>query len=296
MPNVQYGIDHPVVTIRDLDKAREQFKKLGFAPNPVGFHPWGTTMSLLMFKENFVELISVNDASKFGTNSIGGFCYGRNVGKFLERVEGLGLVALHSKDCKADHQALVNRGLVSQGQIDFRRDMKKPDGTPDVAIVSLGLFLNEEERDVSNFICHQHRPELIWVPAWQNHPNGVEAITAVTYVANRPMDLAPRYVAFYGDDQVRKSSDYVEADSGCGAIRIASPYRIKEMFGSISMPDWKGDTAPHGIAITVSTPRFDELGEMWIKAGIPSTTSPQGTLLIAPEHCGNVIMEFERKQ
>lgn len=293
MPNVQFGIDHPVVTIRDLAKARAQFEKLGFAPNPVGFHPWGTTLSLLMFKENFIELISVNDSSKFGTNAVGDFCYGRNVGKFLDRVEGLGLVALHSKDGKADHQMLVDRGLTSQGQIDFRRDMKKPDGTPDVAIVSLGLFLNEKERDVSNFICHQHRPELIWVPGWMNHPNGVNAVTAVTYIASRPLDLAERYDAFYGKENVSKSDHEVLADSGCGDIRISSPARVKELFGDIALPDWNGDSSPHGISITVSTPRFGQLEEIWDAAGVTWKQSPRGTLLISPEHCGNVIMEFE---
>lgn len=293
MANTQFGIDHPVITIRDLEKTRTQFKSLGFEPNAVGYHPWGTSMSLLMFKDNFIELISVHDASKFGTNSVGGFCYGRNVGKFLDRVEGLGLVALHSKDGKGDHQLLVDRGLKSQGQIDFRRDMKKPDGSPDVAIVSLGLFLNEDQRDVSNFICHQHRPELIWIPAWQNHPNGVNGITAVTYIAEKPLDLAGRYEAFYGASKLKSESEYVEADSGCGLIRIASPNKVKSMFGDISHPDWKGDSAPHGIAITVATPKFSELEAIWRYNGVPYYRSPKGTFLIPPQYCGNVIMEFE---
>ena len=294
MPNVQFGIDHPVVTIRDLAVAREQFTKLGFAPAPVGFHPWGTTLSLLMFKDNFIELISVNDPQKFGTNSVNGFCYGRNVGKFLDRVEGLGLVALHSKDARSDHQMLVNRGLKSQGQIDFRRDMKKPDGTPDVAIVSLGLFLNEEQRDVSNFICHQHRPELIWIPAWMNHPNGVNAVTAVTYIANRPEELLNRYLAFYGNEKVKASEDEVIADSGCGIIRICSPRRVTELFGSMRLPNWNGDTLPHGICLTVSTSRFDDLPAIWNTAGVTWEKSSHDTFLISPDQCGNVIMEFER--
>ncbi len=136
MANVTFGIDHPVITVRDFDAVRAQFIKLGFAPNPVGYHPWGTTLSLLMFKDNFIEIIAVHDASKFGTLAVDGFCYGRNVGRFTDRVEGLGLVALHSRDARGDHAALVARGLKSQGLIDFRRDMKKPDGTPDVAVES----------------------------------------------------------------------------------------------------------------------------------------------------------------
>ncbi len=294
MPNVTFGIDHPVVTVRDLAPVREQYQRLGFAPNPIGFHPWGTTLSLLMFKDNFIELISVNDATKFGTNAVDGFCYGRNVGKFLERVEGLGLVALHSKDARGDHASLTSRGLQSQGLIDFRREMKKPDGSPDVAIVSLGLFLNETQRDVSNFICHQHRPELIWVPEWQRHLNGVNAVTAVTYVAEQPLDLEERYAAFYGKEHVLRLGAGFVADTGCGAIRVLSPDEAKAFYGDVPLPDWGGDNSPHGISITVATPRFGDLPTLWQASGVTFTRSAAGTLLVSPDQCGNVILEFEQ--
>jgi hypothetical protein len=294
MANVQFGIDHPVVTVRDLAKTREQFKRLGFEPNPVGYHPWGTSLSLLMFRDNFIELISVHDPSKFGTNSVGGFCYGRNVGSFLERAEGLGLVALHSKDGKGDHAMLVRRGLASQGQIDFRREMKKPDGSPDVAIVSLGLFLNGEQRDVSQFICHQHRPELIWVREWQNHPNGVNAVTRVTYLAESPSELKSRFVAFYGEERVQSCSDELVADSGCGTFRVVTSARAHLLYDAAELPDWRGDDQPHGIALTVATPRFEELPRLWRDQSVHYRLSDRGTYVIPASNCGNVVMEFER--
>ncbi|MES2399496.1 MAG: VOC family protein [Pseudomonadota bacterium] len=291
MSKVSLGIDHPVVTVRDLARAREQYRRLGFAPNPVGFHPWGTTLSLLMFKDNFIELISVSDSSKFGSHS-GGFCYGRNVSRFLERVEGLGLVALHSKDGRRDHARLVAQGLKSQGLIDFRRELKKPDGSPDEAVVTLGLFLNEEQRDVSQFICHQHRPDLVWMPEWQHHPNGVEAVSAVTYLAENPLDLLPRFLAFYGD--VAYSNELLEVDTGCGTLRAVSPVRARQMFGDVPLPDWGADPAPHGIAISVSTPLFSQLESLWVVHGIKCQESPSGSLLVPPQHCGNVLLEFVR--
>jgi catechol 2,3-dioxygenase-like lactoylglutathione lyase family enzyme len=294
MPNVTFGIDHPVVTVRDLASAREQYRRLGFAPNPVGFHPWGTTLSLLMFEDNFIELISVHDASKFGANSVDGFCYGREVGNFLRRTEGLGLLALHSRNARADHHALTGRGLASQGLIDFRREMVKPDGSPDVAIVSLGLFLNERQRDVSYFICHQHRPELIWVPQWQQHPNGVHAVTAVTYVAERPAELVERHAAIYGPERLIQKGEGFEADSGCGLIRVVTIAEAIALFGGVSLPDWRGDDGAHGIAITVSTSKFDELEPLWRANGITHAISSHGRWVIPPDQCGNVILAFER--
>jgi len=295
MSNCTLGIDHPVVTVRDHAAVLQQYCAIGFSPSPVSYHPWGTVLSLMMFRDNFIELIGVADATKFGTNSVNGFCYGRNVGRFLERAEGLGLVALHSKDADADHARLVARGLASQGRIDFKRAMQKPDGSPDVAVVSLGLFLNESARDVSHFICHQHRPELIWVPAWQQHPNGALAVVAVTYLAHDPQALADRFAAFYGSENLRCDTGSLSVASGCGEFRVWDTGAVKRQFGDIPLP-WRTDGAPHGIAITVATSRFAELEDLWRQNGVAAQRSPGGSLLLAPQYCGNVILEFVAEQ
>lgn len=291
MANQTFGIDHPVVTVRDHAAVLAQYRAIGFSPSPVSYHPWGTVLSLMMFRDNFIELIGVDDASKFGTNAVNGFCYGRNVGAFIERAEGLGLVALHSKDADADHALWTARGLASQGRIDFRRAMKKPDGTPDTAVVSLGLFLNEQQRDVSHFICHQHRPELIWVPQWQQHPNGACAVRAVTYVAHRPADLFVRFEAMYGAERLSLRDEALHVQTGCGDFWVLSPSAIRRRFQDLPLPWWPDDS-PHGVAITVATTRFGELEALWERSGLTARRSPTGSLLLPPALCGNVILEF----
>lgn len=291
MPNRPLGIDHPVVTVRDHAAAVARYRALGFSPSPISYHPWGTVLSLMMFRDNFIEVIGVADAAKFGTNSVNGFCYGRNVGRFLDRAEGLSLVALHSKDADGDHARLTGRGLKSQGRIDFRRAMTKADGSPDVAVVSLGLFLNEEQRDVSHFICHQHRPELIWVPEWQKHPNGVHAIASVTYVAAEPEALRTRFAAMYGEEKVVTGSGGLTIDTGCGLFRVLTPAAATQTFGDIPLPSWP-DNEAHGIAISLATSKFDRLEALWKENGIAPRRGPAGTWLLEPKLCGNVILEF----
>lgn len=291
MQNVPLGIDHPVVTVRNHPACLERYRAIGFSPSPVSYHPWGTVLSLMMFRDNFIELISVADPSKFGINAVEDFCYGRNVGRFLDRAEGLGLVALHSKDADADHAKLRQAGLPSQGRIDFRRATKKADGTPDTAIVSLGLFLNPEQPDVSQFICHQHRPELIWVPEWQDHPNGANAVAGVTYIAERPADLEERFVAFYGERATFGDDASLVVDTGCGVMRVVSPDAARLRFGSSELPWWENNS-PHGISITVSTTRFDSLEGLWSTNGVTFKRGPGGNLFLPPSECGNVILEF----
>lgn len=283
------GIDHPLVTVRDHAAALELYRKMGFAPSPVSYHPWGSVTSLMMFPSNFIELIGVDDRSKFGTNSVDGFCFGRQLGQFLDRgEEGVSLVALHSKDADADHARMVQAGLDSQGRIDFRRRMTLPDGRHDEAVVSLALFIDPELPDASNFICHQHRPELIWVRGWQNHPNGADGILAITYLAD-PKRLEPRWRAIYGD-AVRYNGNVLEADTQCGVLRAIDAATAALESPGIELPAVT-EERPHAIAIRLHTNSPDTLRSILEHNAIPHH-QVAGRVLVEPQSAGNVILEF----
>jgi hypothetical protein len=283
------GIDHPLVTVRNHPQTLELYRKMGFAPSPVSYHPWGTVTTLVMFPSNFIEIIAVDDASKFGTNSVGGFCFGRQLGSFLDRgEEGISLVALHSKDADADYARLTDAGLASQGRIDFRRKMTLPDGRPDEAVVSLGLFMDEQNPDVSNFICHQHRPELIWVPEWQNHPNGADGILAVTYLAD-PARLEARWKALYGD-AVGYNGDVLEANTRCGVLRAMNLATAQAEFAGVDLPEAVSDR-PRAIALRINTKNLDAARTIIESNQVPHHADAQ-CLLIEPRAAGNVILEM----
>ncbi|QPC44393.1 VOC family protein [Kaustia mangrovi] len=279
------GIDHPLVTVADHAATLDRYRRMGFQPSPVSHHPWGTVTALVMFPDNFIELIGVEDPSKFGTNSVNGFCFGRFLGGFLDNQEGVSLVALHSKDARADHRAVVEKGLKTQGIIDFRRAMKKPDGTPDEAVVSLVMLIDEDLPEASNFICHQHRPELIWVPEWQNHPNGAVAIAAVTYVDDAAGTLAKRFATLYGTD-----GEGGVFDTGCGVINVVAAREAAGRFGGVDLPRFAADR-PHAVAITVAVESLRQLRAS-LEAGEVPHTDAERRVLVAPDFCGNVILEF----
>lgn len=286
----RYGIDHPLVVVNDHASVLERYIRMGFLPSPVSYHPWGTVTSLMMFPNNFIELIGVDDPEKFGTNSVDGFCFGRQLDSFLSRdQEGIYLVALHSKDADGDYAELTGRGLEGQGRIDFRRKMKLPDGTPDEAVVSLGLFIDSHLPDAPNFICQQHKPELIWVPEWQNHPNGVNGITAVTYLAE-PQELIERWRAIYSEENVSFDGEVLIADTGCGVFRAMNAEAIQKYYPGISLPKGKSHH-PHGVAISMSTTSPGELKRILQTQNTPFNEF-DNKILVAPEWTGNVIFEF----
>ena len=285
----RFGIDHPLVTVKNHAQALQNYVRMGFSPSLVSYHPWGTVTSLMMFPNNFIELIGVDDATKFGTNSVNGFCFGRQLGSFLQRgEEGISLVALHSKNADDDYAELTERGLSGQGRIDFRRKMTLPDGTPDEAVVSLGLLVDESKPDASNFICHQHKPELIWVPGWQNHPNGVDAITAVTYLA-APESLQDRWETFY-PGKTSFLGNVLVADTGCGQLRAMDEDTLYSHYPGVPLPSREGK-GPYGVAITLHTSKPDDLRLILEHQNIPFTDLSD-SIVVAPEWTGNVIFEF----
>ena len=49
------GLDHLVLTVRDLDAAEARFRALGFTLTPRAHHPFGTSNNLAIF-DGLVEL------------------------------------------------------------------------------------------------------------------------------------------------------------------------------------------------------------------------------------------------
>ncbi|WP_341313578.1 VOC family protein [Paraburkholderia sp. IMGN_8] len=284
------GIDHPVVSVRNHPEAVEKFIRLGFSPSPISYHPWGSVLTLMMFENNFIELIGINDPSKFGTGEVDGFCYGRTLGQFLERSEGLGLVALHSKDIEGDFAAVKATGLPVQQRVDFRRKLTKADGTPDEAVVSLGMVMDPELGDASNFLCQQHRPEFIWRKDWQSHPNGAIAVDEVVYVTPDLGLLEARWTKLFGPESTLRIDGHVESNTGCGRLVALTHAQANNRFKSVGMPVSYTDK-PHGIALQVRVRDLQSTGLILSENGVAHAETEHG-IAVTPESAGNTIIEF----
>ena len=292
IPPNQYrlGIDHPIVSVRNHPEAVQKYIKLGFSPSPLSYHPWGSVLTLMMFENNFIELIGIDDASKFGTNSVDGFCYGRTLGQFLGRSEGLGLLALHSKDIEGDFAAVKATGLPVQQRVDFRRKLVTADGTPDEAVVSLGIVMDTDLGDASNVLCQQHRPEFIWRKDWQDHPNGANAVDEVIYVAEELDVLEARWAKLFGAENTSWIDGHVEADTGCGRVVALTRSQALERFACVGLPVSYTDK-PHGFALQVRIRDLSAVERILSENGVTYGQTARG-VAVAPEAAGNTIIEF----
>src|SRR5215475_8129667 len=115
------GIDHAVVMVRELDRAAENWKRLGFTLSPRGTHSahMGTGNYTIMLDPDYIELLGVLAATEHNAPARA----------FIEKREGIERVAFTAVDSAAGAEEIRASGLVPISPTDFERPVTMPDGT-----------------------------------------------------------------------------------------------------------------------------------------------------------------------
>src|SRR5262245_2289456 len=164
------GLDHIVHAVRDLDAAAELYRRLGFSVGARNRHAWGTHNHLVQLPGFFIELLTLAEPEKLGTDGFSAL-FGTFNRLFLKDHEGLSMLVLESQDATADAAAFRAAGFGVSDAMQFEREGKRPDGTPVKVGFSLA-FARDGKAPATGFaVCRQHFPENFWNPAFQQHPN-----------------------------------------------------------------------------------------------------------------------------
>ena len=176
------GLDHIVHAVRDLDAAAELYRRLGFTVGARNRHPWGTHNHIVQLPGFFIELLTLAEPDKLGSDgfSILFAAYNRD---FIARGDGLSMLILESQDARADAAAFGAAGIAGSELMRFEREGKRPDGSAVKVGFSLAFAEDRLAPDMHFCICQQHFPENFWNPAFQQHANGVEGVAGVIAVA-----------------------------------------------------------------------------------------------------------------
>ena len=228
-----FGIDHPLLATHDIAALRARLIALGFAMTAIGKHPWGTSTSLAMFDGCLLEIMGIYDPDLIDEIPAGDFRFGRHVFTHLQDREGIALTALHSIDAHADAARAAAAGRACAGHLEFGRDVTLPDGRAGRTKTSLALLPDPDFPRLSFFLCQQHRPELIYVPEWLNHPNSVHGICGVTIVADLEDHgaVAARLSGLYGPGHAGK--DAMEWQTANGRMRLSDPAAFERHIGPL---------------------------------------------------------------
>lgn len=301
--NASFGIDHPLIAVNHIEVVRSHFENMGFRMTDIGKHPWGTCTSLAMFEGALIEIMGIYDDTLLDVNPAGNFHFGRHIHQHLMQREGVALSALQSTNIIADIKHAKKAKLSVSGTLEFGRDVTLPNGEQDRTKTTLALLPDSEYSRLSFFLCQQHRPELIYVPEWMNHPNTVYGYAGITIMADsvEHKNLRKKFSAVYENTNASETGFSVETANG--RIRVNTKVAIENELGELPEP-LKIENDASIVAMDFYCQKIVAMEKLLISNGIahskpsynPYIRQGKSILLTDSTLTGNTIFRFIEKQ
>jgi hypothetical protein len=205
------GIDHVLLAVRNLDRARMGWTRLGFSLSPRGRHiGWGTANYCIMFSDDYLELIGIVDPLQPSNG----------LDAFLARREGPMGIAFAGRAADETAASLARRGLHPGAPRDLARQIELPEGT-DLLRFTLVHLPAEETPALPSFVCQHQTPERLRRPQWLDHANGAAGLDGVTVLVDDTAALREPYERMFGAD-VAMTDEVMTVHCGPHRIVFAS--------------------------------------------------------------------------
>ena len=239
------AIDHLVIPARDLAAQAELYRRLGFQVGARNRHPWGTENHIVQFDGAFLELIGLGEGFVEPAPEPGVFSFAGFVASFLERREGLAMLALRSHDAEADRRRFKANGLGDFSRFDFARKARRADGgEADVAFL-LAFAACPALPEAGFFVCQQRFPENFWSRAAQVHPNGARGIAGVAIAHENPREAAEFLSRFVDAGAARRDGEGFVVEADGASIECRPRAALAERYGASA---FRRDGSPIALA------------------------------------------------
>jgi hypothetical protein len=278
MPQSLPGIDHVLLAVRDLDRARLGWERLGFTLTPLGRHIGRATANYcIMFGRDYIELLGIVDPM-----------FPSRLTTLLARREGPIRLAFASGDLEASRADLARRGLHPGPAQEFARQLELPSGTALARFRTADLPL-EETPALPSFVCQHQTPELVRQPGWLMHPNRAAGLLGVTVVTTETEPLRAAYERIFGADVV--ATDAV-LTIHCGPHRISfvTPDDFERLYPECELPP--GLELPAITALILASRDLDATADHLTQWQIAFDEAADGTLLVPPEEANGTLLVF----
>lgn len=271
--------------MHDLDAAGARYQALGFTIGAGNKHPWGTHNRIVQFPGVFIEVLSVGEMERIPPARPRMISFGAFTRDFLAQGEGLSMLVLEGKGAAADADAFRAAGIGDFDVFDFEREAKGPDGMTVKVAFSLAFAADPKAPDTGFFTCQQHYPENFWNPAFQNHPNTVETIAGVVFVAENPADHHIFFKAFSGVSDLKSTSAGITIETPRGEIQVMDPAAYRLHF-AVEPPD-----TARGMRLAAL--RFATRDMAAARAAIGAANEHMGKLIVPAESAHGAALVFE---
>lgn len=281
------GIDHLVLAVRDLEKARGVYDRLGFTMTPKAQHPFGTENALVQLDGCFLEQLAIADPGLFPEPEAGAFSFPRFNEAYLDKHEGISMLVLDSADAAADRTAFAAVGLKIYPPFEFGRDAKQPDGSTARVGFKLAFVTDPHAPEAAYFTCQQLAPEFFWKPEFQQHNNTAKTVTEVVMISETPNRHWKFFEGFVGTDEVQETETGLLIETSRGAVRIERPDGVAETWGTaIELAEYP---SPRFAAFVVGVSEIEETRRCLEAGGFGFFELAERLIVPASEAMGTAI-------
>jgi hypothetical protein len=158
------AIDHLVIAVNDLDRAAEDYERLGFSPIPGGKHPVGSHNALISFRDgSYLELIGFyrEAADHRWWDALG-------------KGERLVDFCFQTDELRGDTKKLREAGVAINDPVPWSR--RRPDGYELKWLLSLATG---SHRGIAPFLIEDITPRTERIPQQFHQPNGIAGIEKI---------------------------------------------------------------------------------------------------------------------
>jgi hypothetical protein len=272
------GIDHAVVVVKDLDRAAENWKRLGFTVSPRGTHSakMGSGNYTIMLGSDYLELLGVLAETDHNAPTRA----------FLARTGGgIERIAFTTLDAAAGAAEIRARGYAPIGPIDFERPVTMPDGTQSAAKFSVFQWpVDEAPGGLRIFACQHKTRETVWIPQLQHHANTASAIARVIVVSPTPA-IDAQHLARMIDGEVLNGSDgalLVPSGSNRADFAFVTRDQLAQHYPGIAL---SGLPERGGAALVL---KADDL--VAVETAVGSAGVRSGSAIVVPPAAANGVM------
>lgn len=271
------GIDHVVITVRDLDAAEETFRRMGFAPTPRGHHTLGSQNHCVMFNQNYLELLMVPQRLP-----------GREYYYDFARIgDGLAAIALKTDNVRGAYGELTAAALAPSDPVDFSRPVQLSTGTKNASfrIAQLGL---EQTPGGQVFLCQHFTRDVVWRPEYQRHANTATGLAAIAILSNEAGATAAAYERLF-DAKATSIPEGLLVDTGDTPIAIVNERALAKRLPGV----WISARHPPCMAALFIHVTDRETAEISLRAGgLHPTCMPDGSIAVGAAEAHGVAIIF----
>ena len=279
MRNGIAGIDHVIIGVRDLERARMGWTRLGFTLTPRGRHLGQETANYcIMFARDYLELLGFVARDD----------YAHRLETFLRHREGAMSVAFRPAGSAEDAAAaLTALGLHPSEPRALGRQLELPEGTV-VPRFSLLTLPPEETPGLDCFLCGHLTPELVRRPEWLAHPNGVTGLRSVHILVQETAPLLPAYDRLFGMHEVTTTDAVASVQAGPYRLLFSTPDDFATMHPGVDLdPDFP---LPGIAALELAIAHRDATADYLAQWQIAYDEMPGGSIAIPAEEANGTVL------